>query len=131
MSQFKACVSSIETCENLHIVHFSVAGHTLFMMSLELPENIVINDAVLITVKPTNIAIGKECQGQLSYANQLPCTVKSIENGKLLSSIGLEFCGVELESLITVSSSLQMDLQLGEKVTVFIQASDLSIAEYL
>ena len=101
------------------------------MMSLDIDEAIMIGTKVKLSVKPSHIAIAKDFTGELSYANQLPCKIKSIENGTLLSSVKLSFFDVVLESIITLASSEKMQLKAGDAITAFIKASELSIEEVL
>ncbi len=131
MSIFLATVTSIESCDSLHIVKFNAYGTTLSMMSLDLAQNIKIGTKVKLIVKPSHIAIAKNFSGDVSYSNKLSSTIIAIENGQLLSSIELRFFDTVLESIITVASSKKMNLQVDDRVEAFIKASELSIAEVL
>ncbi|MEA1955883.1 MAG: TOBE domain-containing protein [Campylobacterota bacterium] len=130
MSNLLATISKIESCDSLHLVKFDFNGQSLSMMSLELNENIKVATKIKLSVKPTNVAIGKDINGKLSHSNQLKAIIKSIQNGKLLSSIVLEFSNEEiLESIITKDSVQRLDLKEGDVVTTIIKASDISITE--
>jgi len=127
MSKLIAIVKDIQSCDNLNIVKFDFFGQTLSMMSLELNQNIKIGTKVNLIVKPTHITIAKNFSGEVSYSNKLNTTIKEIQNGKLLSSITLSIFNTSIESIITVNSSIKMDLKVGDKVIAFIKASELSI----
>ena len=131
MSNLIATVSSIQSCDSLHIVKFDLNGHTLSMMSLDLSEKITLGTKVILAIKPSHIAIAKEFSGEVSYSNQLETTIVSCENGQLLSSVKLLFVDTTLESIITVNSSKKMNLKKGDKVTAFIKASEVSISEVM
>jgi molybdopterin-binding protein len=131
MSSLIATVTHIDKCDSLHIVKFDCCGQTLSMMSLDLTNDIQIGVKVKLVVKPSHIAIAKNFSGEVSYSNQLQTTIKSCENGQLLSSVKLDFFDTTLESIITVNSSKKMDLKVGDKVTAFIKASEISIGEVL
>jgi len=131
MSQIVATVTSIENCDSLHIVKFDFYDQTLSMMSLELDDKIKINTQVKLTVKPTNIVIGKNFLGEISHSNQLVCIIKDIKNGQLLSSVKLQNFDTTLESIITCQSSKNLNLKEGDTITAFIKANDLSISEVL
>jgi molybdopterin-binding protein len=131
MSSLIATVTQIDNCDSLHIVKFDCNNQTLSMMSLDLMDDIQIGTKVKLVIKPSHIAIAKNFSGEVSYSNQLQTIIKSIKNGQLLSSVKLDFFDTTLESIITVNSSKKMDLKVGDKVTAFIKASEISIGEVL
>jgi molybdopterin-binding protein len=101
------------------------------MMSLDLNPNVQIGKKVKLSVKPTNISIAKNLLGDISLSNKLVAIIQNVENGKLLCSLSLKIYDVLLESIITVDSSKRMNLQIGDEVSIFIKASDLSIGEII
>jgi molybdopterin-binding protein len=127
MSHLNAIVKDIQKSKNIHIVTFDLDGQNMTMMTLELNQNIKRNTEVELFCKPTHIAIAKEFSGEVSYSNQLPCTIKNIEDGELLTWIELEYKNRTVESIITVASSKRMRLKKGDSVTALIKASELSI----
>jgi len=127
MSSIIATVTQIERCDALHVLRFSTHGESLSMMSLDISEAIMIGTKVKLSVKPSHIALAKDLKGEVSYANQIPCKIRAVENGKLLSSIKLDFFDTTLESVITLSSSQKMHLSVGDDVLALIKASELSI----
>jgi len=131
MSQITAVITDIESVDNLNIVKFDFSGQPLKMMSLGLSEEVAVGKRVILGVKPTHIAIGKDLSGLLSYSNQIPSKIISCEHGKLLSSIKLSVQDIMLESIITLESALSMDLKEDDEVTIMIKASQLSILEVL
>ena len=132
MSQIKATIAQIDHIDNLNIVTFDFHGHSLKMMSLELSDDIKVGREVRLGIKPTHIAIAKDFSGVVSYSNQLKATIQSKEDGQLLTSLKLGLAGdIAVESIITLNSSKKMDLKIGDEVTVFIKASELSIMEVL
>lgn len=131
MSQITAVITDIESVDNLNIVKFDFSGQPLKMMSLGLSEEVAVGKRVILGIKPTHIAIGKDLSGLLSYSNQIPSKIISCEHGKLLSSIKLSVQDIMLESIITLESALSMDLQKDDEVTIMIKASQLSILEVL
>ncbi len=131
MSNIIATVSKIQNCDSLNIVNFDFNGTPLSMMSLELNEKIQIGTKVKLNCKSSHIAIAKNFSGEVSYSNRLDCEIVSLENGELLCCIHLKIFDTVLESIITVNSSKKMDLKVGDKVTAFIKASELSISEVI
>jgi molybdopterin-binding protein len=131
MNRLRAVVTNIEAEENLHIITFDCAGNRLKMMGLDLPKGLYVDAHVTLGIKPSHVAIAKNLSGELSYSNQLSAAIVGIENGKLLSSILLRLNENEMQSFITLSSSLRMNLHVGDSVTLLIKASELFVLEVL
>ena len=131
MNNLIATVQKIQNSANLNIVTFDFHGQTLSMMSLDLNARVKVGAKVKLLVKPTHIALGKNFSGEVSYANQLQTTIVALDNGELLSSIELQIFDTSLESIITLNSSKKMNLSVGDTLTAFIKASDLSIGEVI
>lgn len=131
MNTFDVAVKEINSVDNLNIVKFDFNGTTLSMMSLELSDSVKVGTKVKLTAKPTYIAIAKDFSGDVSYSNQLHVKIVHVENGELLSSIKLQTDDTVLESIITRDSSQRMNLHVGDEVTAFIKANELSIMEVL
>lgn len=129
MSQMVATVKSIENLEQLNIVEFEFNAHVLKMMSLDLNSNISIGKKVLLSVKPTNIALAKDLAGEISFSNQIVATIQTLTHGKLLSSVGLTIDNIVFESIITLNSAKRMNLRINDKVIMLIKASDLFILD--
>jgi molybdopterin-binding protein len=131
MSQIIATIKNIRNVDSLNIVEFGFYNHTLKMVSLNLSKQISINKKVQLSIKPTNILIAKNLQGEISISNQLKAKIVKVENGELLSSILLKVEDTILESIITVDSSKNMNLVKDEEVLILIKASDLFIQEVI
>jgi molybdopterin-binding protein len=131
MNKIPVTIEKIDTHEQLRIVSFRSRNEQLKMMSLELDKEIQERSQVILTTKATNIAIAKECNCMLSYSNQLPVKIDSLEMGELLCSLKLTFEDTILESIITADSAKRMDLKSGDSLTALIKASDLSIEEVI
>ena len=106
MSQLVATIIKIQNIDNLNIVEFDFCGLTLKMMSLDLNENIQIGKKVKLSIKPTNIAIGKNISGDLSFSNKLVATIKSIENGQLLCSILLNINDIPIIKYLGINITI-------------------------
>ena len=129
MNTIKATINDIQSVDNLCIVSFLAQDTQMQMMSLGLNPNIKVGSSVILGVKSSNIFLAKNLSGMLSASNQLKCKIKSINNGKLLSSIKLEFGDEIIQSVITLSSSIKMNLLEGDEVVAIIKSSELSILE--
>ncbi len=131
MSNLVARVSSIKSCDTLNIVTFECSSQTLTMMSLDLSKDIKVDAKVSLVIKASHVGIAKEFSGEVSCSNQLKCTIESVENGELLSSLKLRFSDITIESIITLDSSKRMNLKVGDEVLAFVKASELSIGKII
>ena len=127
MNRFHATVSKIEHIENLHKVSFAFGKQHVKMVSLELDSSLQIGSEVKLSIKSTNIAIAKKLAGQISVLNQLDAKIVRVNNGGLLSSIGVDIEGVLFESLISLEASLVMELSVGDEVLVLFKGSEVSL----
>ena len=131
MNKIHAEVKEIQNSENLNIVTFAYKDSSFKMMSLDLNERVKSGARVIISFKPTAVAIAKNISGELSYSNQLKTKIISLEIGELLCSLKLRFYDVTLESIITTASQKRMNLEPNNEVTALIKSSDLFISELL
>lgn len=130
INNLEAKIINIQSLENLNIVKFEFENHILSMMSLGL-KNIKINTRVILGVNPSHILIAKNLSGLISCANQIKSKIVNIEIGELLCSIELKIGKHKINSLITASSAVELNLNINDEVLVLIQASELSIKEIL
>jgi molybdopterin-binding protein len=129
MNRIKAKIIDIKANQNLHIVKFDSKGTLLTMMSLELPKEVDIGKTVTIGFKPSHLSLAKNFSGSVSFSNKIDTKIIAIDKGELLTIVRLSANCANMESLITLNSATQMDLNIGDEVTAFIKASELSIVE--
>ncbi len=130
MNILKAVVSKISGGDGLHVIEFDYHGEKLCMMGLELPS-IKTGSKVLLSVKPTHLSLAKGDVENISMSNRIKAKIKEVQNGKILSKIVLDSGFDELESIVTLSSSLRIDLKKGDEVVMLVKASELFIKEVL
>ena len=131
MSKISGIITQLETKDTLNIITLDCGGFELIMMSLELSKDITIGSHVIVSVKSTSLSIGKNFSGQLSISNQLQASVKSIELGEMLCSVCVVLEEIEVEVILTKKTLHTMDLVKGDRVDLFIKASEISIVEVI
>ena len=131
MNLTPALITKIQSVDNITVVSFEAAHHTLRMMSLELNDSLRVGSEVILGVKATNIALAKEISGLLSISNQLKVIIEQINMGSLLCSVKFRFEEQIWESIITRDSAMRMNLKTGDEVVALVKSSELSIVEIL
>lgn len=132
MSSLIATVVSVESHESLHRVQCECSGTTFSFMTLELPHNMAPGKRVKLIIKPSQVGIGKNICGELSFSNLLDATILSIEHGKMLCRLMLKVNeGCVLESIITQKSVERMQLKEGIEVVAIIKGSEVGIIEVM
>jgi len=131
MNLTPALITEIQSVDNITVVSFEAAHHTLRMMSLELNDSLRVGSEVILGVKATNIALAKEISGLLSISNQLKVIIEQINMGSLLCSVKFRFEEQIWESIITRDSAMRMNLKTGDEVVALVKSSELSIVEIL
>ena len=129
MNRISAVVTAIESVDTITVVDFDASGTPMRMMALEMTERVEVGSKVLLGVKASGVILAKAFGGSLSISNRLDAVVESVKNGRLVSSVKVRFGEARMESIITRESSERMGLQPGDRLTVLIKASDLSILE--
>lgn len=67
----------------------------------------------------------------ISFSNRLFATVKEIELGELLCRIKVDFNEYELEAVMSNRAIHNLNLDIGDRVVLFIRASDIFVKEVL
>jgi len=129
MNYINATVTDIQSVDNITVVTFQAGEHKLAMMALGLNLPIEIGTALTLGMKASSVSLAKDFSGFISLSNQLSCVIEKITYGALLCSVKARFNGSLLESVITLNSAKQMSLEVGERITMLVKASELSILE--
>jgi len=127
MNKIKAKIKNISSKENLNFIETDFNGETLFFLSLEINDNIKKNNIVTLAIKPTNIAISKDFDINLSFLNQIKVSILNIEVGDILTVVGGAINGVIIESIITTKAFYRIDIKVGDSVIFLLPASEIFI----
>jgi len=127
MNQLSVKVIHIQQVETLYYLTCQLGKQHIYILILELNPNIEVNSQIRVSIKSTNIVLSKEKKALNSFDNLLIGQILAIENGQILSSISLDLEGFKIESIVTVSASKRMNLQINSKISLLFNASDVSI----
>ena len=124
-------ISAIESSDHMSIVKVDVKSVILSSVILETPESAVYlekDQSLEVLFKETEVAIAKGNIGKISLQNQLPCEIRKIKQGQLLSEIELGFHEFTIRSIITTNAMKQLDLTVGEEVKALIKTNEIMLS---
>jgi len=120
-------ITHLKTHEGIYQITFIAPPLTLHCITLTPNEPLHEGMAIEALFKETEVALSREASSTLSIANQLPCDIKVIQQGAILSEITLHTSQSPIRSIITTDSLKRLDLCLGESVYALIKANEISI----
>jgi len=82
---------------------------------------------VTLLFKETEVSLAKNLAGLISLRNRIPCTVRAVEHGRLLTRVALDFCDHRLESVITTRSALALAITPGDAVEALVKANEMAV----
>ncbi len=130
MNKLKATIKNIESSASISLVDLESGGTLFSCVIIETPDTadyLAIGNKVDILFKETEVSITKDFNGVISLRNKIVSIIKSIDRGKILSKLILDFNGEEIGSVITTRSVNQLNLKIGDRVAGYIKANEVSI----
>ncbi len=132
MNQITAVIANIEQKGSLALIEFDFLQEKLTMVTLDINKTLSAGQKVILEINPSQVAIAKNYNGDLSYSNQINAKIESIELGAILCTLILELQdGSKIESIITAKSAINMSLSKGETLKAILKASQISLGEVL
>jgi molybdate transport system regulatory protein len=132
MNQLTGTISHIQQSGNIMLVDVDVEGNifsALMIHASQTPVWLHEGNSIGIIFKETEVSLGKKVTGRLSMRNQLPCVVKGVKRGAILSVIKLKYDNYTITSAITTRSADLLKLKPGNRVTAFIKANEITLTE--
>jgi len=129
MNKIRVIVKSIEEVEGITKITSSFASNNLTAITLELWQNIEINQEAFFVFKETEVAIAKKFEGQVSFPNVLDGKIIDLDIGKILSKVVVKVENLKVSSIITTSAVEKLNLKINDDVKVLIKGTQISIEE--
>jgi molybdate transport system regulatory protein len=134
MNQLKGIVTNIQCTDGIMLVDSDVLGQNfsaLMIASSEQNEWLRVGNTIDIIFKETEVSLGKNITGKLSFRNKLSCIVKSVNRGEILSVIELKYFDSIIKSAITTRSVDCLDIQIDDNIIAFIKTNEIILTEIL
>jgi molybdate transport system regulatory protein len=126
MNKLKAIVKQIETLEGITKIVAMCGNISLSAITLELPKNVEVGHEAFFVFKETEVGIAKNLGGEISFSNLFNGIVVSLTKGKILTKTVIDIDGEEIASIITSDAAARLRLELGDTVTAFVKATEVS-----
>ena len=126
-------ISNIKSDEHFSIVEMNVDGTIFKSIIIETPDTVPFLKAgnrISIMFKESEVSIAKDLKGRISLQNKIPCIIKGIEKGILLSKIILDFNKKKIVSVITTGAVEQLDLKENDNVLALVKTNEVILAPY-
>jgi molybdopterin-binding protein len=132
MNQIAAVIANIEQKGSLALIEFDFMQEKLTMVTLDIDETLCAGQEVILEINPSQVAVAKNYNGDLSYSNQIDAKIESIDLGAILCTLILELQdGSKIEAIITAKSAINMSLSKGDEIKAILKASQISLGEVL
>jgi len=129
MNRIRVIIKSIEGSEGITKIISNFASSYLTAITLELWQNIKIDEEAFFVFKETEVGIAKEFKGKVSFPNVLDGKIVDLDIGKILSKVVMKVENINISSIITTSSAKILNLEINDHVKLFIKATVVSIEE--
>lgn len=132
MNKVRGKIQDYTTSGNLTLARVWVDNNIMTAIIIGNHENVhyLKKDAPIeLLFNESEVAIGKQFKGKISFCNQLPCCVTKISKGEIFVKIGLSFNNTTIHSLITTSSFNRLEIKQGDRVTAFIKTNEIFLKD--
>jgi molybdate transport system regulatory protein len=132
MNRIEVTIIQVMNSGGIIMVDMEAEGLTMTALLIDAPHNPVWlkqGNPVYAVFKETEVSIAKDFSGKISLRNKLPCRVRQIERGELMSIVHMTFMNFQIQSAITTRSVDMLDLKNGDEVTAMIKANEITLMQ--
>lgn len=132
MNRLKGKIELINSHDELLLIELNVQETKMKAIIIGKPNDysyLEIGNEIAILFKETEVTISIDKQLNISTQNKITCTVDSIEKGRILSQVNLNFNGVPLSSIIATTSVENLNLNRQDTVTALIKTNEIILSE--
>ena len=132
MNTLTGKISEIRSYEGISLVKVEAGNHVIFtsvvLDTAETSDYLRIDNTVKIIFKETEVIISKDSNPKISIQNRLPCIIRSIKKGAILSQIELIFGESVIQSIITSNACKQLELNVNDRIFALIKTNEVSLS---
>jgi molybdate transport system regulatory protein len=126
-------IQQIQTEGHLSIVRIKVDNDLFSSIVIDTPQTasyLAVDTKIDMLFKENEVVIAKSFSGQISMQNRFACTIRSIEKGKLLSKLVLNYYQHTITSLITTNATNQLQCIVGDEVIAMVKTNEISLSPH-
>ena len=131
MNKLKGIILQVNSDEHMSIVEMLVNDITLKTIVIETPSSapfLKTGNKINILFKETEVSIATDYSGKISLQNRMDCKIRALNKGRLLSTISLDFKGMDITSVITSAAVEQLNLKINDEVTALVKTNEIIIS---
>jgi molybdate transport system regulatory protein len=132
-NQLDGVIQAVSRGEVMATVRTALAGgpEITAAITLEAVDDLGLTEGqhVRLLVKSTEVAVATGTLENLSIRNRLPGTIANVEHGAVMTTVKVTIAGGQtMTAAITKDGAEDLDLSVGDEVTVLIKSTEVSIA---
>ena len=103
-------------------------GTNLYMLALNEASKFALNDEVSLNFKSSDVILSRLRLEASSLENELKCEVVGINQGEILSIVGLKCEQLCFEAIISDHALKGLNLAVGEQVFAYVKSTSIHIS---
>ncbi|HMG83179.1 MAG TPA: TOBE domain-containing protein [Ferruginibacter sp.] len=133
MNTLTGTITAIQSHDNLSLVKVLSDSVNFTSIVLDTPattDYLTIGNTVQLLFKETEVIIAKNFDIAISVQNRIPCNIRSIVSGVILSQVNLSFGATMISSVITTNAVKQLGLKENDTVLALIKTNEVSLSPH-
>jgi molybdate transport system regulatory protein len=130
MNRIEVTITQVLNSGGIIMVDMEAGDLTMTALLIDTPHHpdwLLRGKRVYAVFKETEVSIARDFTGKISLRNQVPCRVKKVERGELMSIVHMTFLEFRIQSAITTRSVDMLDLKADDEVTAMIKANEITL----
>lgn len=132
MNRLLGTVIVLETEGDISLVEVDASGVRLISLVLESTASsahLAAGRPVTVLFKESEVSISLQPASPMTIRNRIPCVIRTLTEGRILSHLTLDWNGGILHALVTTRAVRDLRLVPGLPVEALIKATEVSLAE--
>ena len=130
MNQLLAEITDIKTSDDLALVKMICEDEIFSSLIISRDDSIAIGKKIWMSFKETEVMLRENTGEGISIKNRFKSTIKSLQKGKILCEVILNYKGHSITSIITTESCETLNLFIGKEVEALVKTNDLMLIQH-